>query len=309
MVLEVQEKKKLLSAESVFEEGSYKVTSIEAEVNSKALLITYPVEAGQYPVMIFFHGFILDRKYYTGIFNHIASYGYIIAAPQLYTLTSISEADQELESAAAVINWLSIGLQSELPQQVIPKLDKIILAGHSRGGRAAFAIALGLVQTSQEFSAVIGVDPVAGTSKENQLKPHVLTYVDQSFDINAPILVIGTGLGDVPKICCAPSCAPEGVNHEEFFAESKKPCYHFVAKEYGHMDMLNDDPKPPKLMGFVNYCMCTNGKNREPMRKFVGGTIVAFLEAYLDKKQEDLTAIVKEPSIAPVVLGPPEYRR
>ncbi|KAJ4956323.1 hypothetical protein NE237_013106 [Protea cynaroides] len=57
-----------------------------------------------------------------------------------------------------------------------------------------------------------------------------------------PVMVVGTGLGEEkanPVVC---ACAPKGVNHEEFFKECKPTRGHIVATDYGHIDILNDDP-------------------------------------------------------------------
>lgn len=101
-------------------------------------------------------------------------------------------------------------------------------------------------------------------------------------------------------------CAPKGVNHREFYNESKPPVCHFVPKDYGHMDMLDDDTGG--LRGRLSYCMCKNGPSREPMRKFCGGISVAFLRAFLDGDSMDLTAVRDNPGIAPVELETIEFR-
>ncbi|KAK4357143.1 hypothetical protein RND71_022753 [Anisodus tanguticus] len=118
-------------------------------------------------------------------------------------------------------------------------------ADHSRGGKAAFALALGKVanvSTKLKFSALIGIDPVDDIDKGNQTPPPVLT----------------------------PAC-------------------HVVAKDYGHVGMLDDQTKG--VQGKATYCLCKNGKSREPMRRFVGGIVVAFLETYLEENSSDLMAI------------------
>lgn len=102
-------------------------------------------------------------------------------------------------------------------------------------------------------------------------------------------MVVGSGLGEVKKCPLFPACAPHGVNHEDFFTECCAPACHFVPRDYGHMDMLDDDTKG--VRGMTTYCMCKNGLSREPMRRFVGGIIVAFLKAYLGGDEVDLISI------------------
>ena len=93
------------------------------------------------------------------------------------------------------------------------------------------------------------------------------------------------------------------MNHKEFYLECKPPCYYFVTKDYGHLDMLDDDA--PKFM----TCMCKDGKNcKDMMRRNVAGIMVAFLNAVLSGEDGDLSVILKDPGLAPTTLDPVEHR-
>lgn len=289
----------------VFDDGKYttQLLKIEPETSCltkktapnlfpsppKPLLVANPLEAGEFSVLILLHGYLLNNYFYSQLIQHVASHGFIVIAPQLYQVAG-PDSTEEIKSAAALTEWLTQGLSQHLPPHIEPNLNKIALSGHSRGGKSAFALAMGkTVKTSSKFSALIGIDPVDGMDKGNQTPPHVLTYEPNSFDLKIPTLVIGSGLGEIKKNPLFPACAPKGVNHEDFYRECCKPACHFVAKDYGHLDMLDDDTNGIK--GKATYCLCKNGKKREPMRRFVGGIIVAFLRAYLDGDKSDLVAI------------------
>ena len=235
---------------------------------------------------------------------------------QLYTpiclqfhtsLISNSDAD-DIAAAAKVTDWLPEGLPSVLPTGVEADLSKLALAGHSRGGHTAFSLALGYAKTNTsgllKFSALIGLDPVAGTGRSSQLPPAILTYEPSSFDIAVPVLVIGTGLGDERENALFPPCAPVEVNHAEFYRECRAPCYHLVTKDYGHLDMLDDDA--PKLV----TCLCKEGNTcKDVMRRTVAGIMVAFLKAVMGEDEDgDLKAILQHPGLAPTTLDPVEYR-
>ncbi|KAJ7962526.1 Chlorophyllase [Quillaja saponaria] len=289
---------------SVFEKGgiTYKSFNVEKSSPPKPLLIVTPTVKGLYPVILFCHGFYLRNGFYSKLLEHIASHGFILVAPQFYYWKPISGPD-EVNYAAKVTDWLSEGLQSLLPEKVEANLLKLALLGHSRGGKTAFALALGHAQTKSKFSVLLGIDPVAGATKGCRTLPHILTYVPQSFDLSIPVAVIGTGLGSEQSSCCAPPCAPDGLNHKEFYNECKPPCAYFVVKDYGHMDMLDDHP--PGIVGELSGCICKNGKNpRDLMRRSVGGLVVAFLKSYLYGENEDLEAIVADPDLAPAKLDP-----
>ncbi|THF97429.1 hypothetical protein TEA_007304 [Camellia sinensis var. sinensis] len=277
---------------NVFDVGKYTTLLLSAEPNTcttksslslpppKPLLIATPDAAGEFPLLLLLHGYLLYNSFYSQLIRHIASHGFIVIAPQLYTVAGPDSTD-EIKSAAAITDWLPSGLHKVLPTHVQPNLTKIGLSGHSRGGKAAFALALGKVTTpSLKFSALIGIDPVDGMDKGKQTPPPVLTYIPHSFNLDMAVLVIGSGLGEVKKNPLFPPCAPKGINHEDFYKECCEPACYFVAKDYGHVDMLDDETKG--IRGKTSYCLCKNGKSREPMRRFVGGVMVAFMKAYLE---------------------------
>ncbi|KAF8392327.1 hypothetical protein HHK36_022669 [Tetracentron sinense] len=300
------------TSQSVFEAGKYATTFLRVEPAisalatspPKPLLIATPSDEGEFPLLVFLHGYLFYNSFYSQLIQHIASHGFIVIAPQLYCVAGPDTSD-EIKSAAATTNWLSDGLHNVLPIKVRPSLTKVGLAGHSRGGKVAFALALGQT-TTLKFSALMGIDPVDGMDKGNQTPPPVLTYIPRSFDLKMAVLVVGSGLGEVKKNPLFPPCAPKGVNHEDFFNECRAPAWYFVAKDYGHVDMLNDDTKG--IRGKASYCLCKNGKSREPMRRFVGGIVVAFMRAHLEGDYSDLMAIKEGPEIAPVELKTVDFR-
>lgn len=210
----------------------------------------------------------------------------------------------ELESAAEAANWLPSGLQSFLPANIKPDLNKLSVGGHSRGGKTAAALALEYAKTplQVQISALVLIDPVEGASKNNPSQPKILTYIPQSLNLSIPVAVIGTGLGNQP-VCwlVCPACAPDGVNHEEFFNEFKAPAGHFVTTDYGHMDMLNDNITD--VVGRLTNSLCKSSRDpKKPMRQTVGGIIVAFFKAYFEGESDDYMTIVQQPSVAPAKL-------
>ncbi|XP_062150065.1 chlorophyllase-2 [Alnus glutinosa] len=304
------------SAKNVFDVGKYETVLRTVETGCcttqsklpvpppKPLLIAMPSEAGEFPLLVFLHGYLLYNSFYSQLIQHIASHGFIVIAPQLYTLAG-PDATDDIKSTVATANWLSEGLHYLLPPHVQPNLRKLGLAGHSRGGKTAFAVALEKAATSLNFSALIGIDPVDGMDKGKQTPPPVLTYVPRSFHLDMAAMVIGTELGEMKKNPLFPAPAPKGVNHEDFFNECQKPACHFLVKDYGHVDMLDDDTKG--IRGKATYCLCKNGKSRKPMRRFVGGIVVAFMKAYLLADSSDLMAVRDGHETAPVELKTIEF--
>ncbi|XP_057842284.2 chlorophyllase-2 [Cryptomeria japonica] len=289
-----------MRVEDVFKLGPLPTQTLTiSQGSAKPLMLVVPSVQGDYPVLLFLHGYLLVNSFYTQLLQHIASHGYITIAPQMYTVAG-ANASGEIDDAVAITEWLRAELSEHLPENVQPDFKKVAIAGHSRGGKVAFGVALGrsTIPPSLPFAALLGIDPVDGTV------PLILTQKDHSLSVNIPTLVIGSGLGPVKRNPLFPPCAPAGMNHVEFFRECCTPAYHFVAVEYGHMDFLDD--KTGGVRGTTSYCMCKNGTEREPMRRFGGGIIVAFLNAWLKKEAEVLDELLANPSLIPIKVDTPE---
>lgn len=292
-------------ATNVFEQGSFGFTSITVEKSNesssppKPLFIVSPTVAGTYPVLLFFPGTQIRNASYSKIFHHISSHGFIVVSPQLY-ICCLTQQQTEIDSAAAVTNWLPTGLSSTLPTNIQPNLQLLAVSGHSRGGKSAFALALdeSSLLTSLSIKTLIALDPVAGFCGK-EIPPQILTCVPRSFNLTIPVAVIGTGLGPEHKFGILPACAPDKLNSEEFFTECKPPCGYFKAKDFGHMDMLDD----VTLMS----CICVSGDGtggKDGLRACLGGVFVACLRAFLEGESRDLRVIVDNPGVAPVILDP-----
>ncbi|KAD1488653.1 hypothetical protein E3N88_42738 [Mikania micrantha] len=246
-----------------FNVGGYKVETKSVPKSSSSttpnppLFVVYPTEKGTYPVILFLHGFSIPNTSYSDLFEFIASHGYIIVAPGqtllgFLTGMCVFSAVGDVDDAAETANWINNNqgenLKLVLPHDVTPDLENVALAGHSKGGKAAFALALG----------------------------HATTSLIQ-------------GLGDDGFCGCFPPAAPWGCNHPFFFNECKPPTCYFVAKDFGHMDMLNN--WMARLSGMF---VCKSGKGSyADMRRACGGIFVAFLKNYMFNDAEDLTAIIK----------------
>lgn len=232
----------------------------------------------------------------------------------------------ELNSAESVADWLlKYGLDGHLPGGVKPDFSSgLALAGHSRGGRTAFALADKRAAYSAKndaasgihsrlltksgssdalnLSVLIGVDPVAASMCCASMP--VVNPETDFFEFDVPVAVIGSGLGG--------DCAPKSGNHAQFFKRSKPPKrVEFLAPQYGHMDVLDDNPAGDGscfscVSALMSKCMCQNakGRSRDCMSRTVGGIAFAFFRAYNKTSPDtaDLDAIVNNPGLAPAEL-------
>nr|Q9LE89.1 RecName: Full=Chlorophyllase type 0; AltName: Full=CaCLH0; AltName: Full=Chlorophyll-chlorophyllido hydrolase 0; Short=Chlase 0; Flags: Precursor [Chenopodium album]AAF27045.1 CaCLH [Chenopodium album]BAA93635.1 chlorophyllase [Chenopodium album] len=293
----------------VFHKGNFQVTNNPIRVKRyefsapEPLIIISPKEAGVYPVLLFIHGTMLSNEDYSLFFNYIASHGFIVVAPKLFRLfpPKLPSQQDEIDMAASVANWMPLYLQVVLQRYVTGvegDLEKLAISGHSRGGKSAFALALGFsnIKLDVTFSALIGVDPVAGRSVDDRTLPHVLTYKPNSFNLSIPVTVIGSGLGNHTI-----SCAPNHVSHQQFYDECKENSSHFVITKYGHMDMLNEFRLSP--IAVTMSLMCAQSfRPKATMRRTLGGIMVAFLNAYFRDDGRQYYAIIANRSLAPTNL-------
>jgi chlorophyllase len=231
---------------------------------STAIRIHVPEEPGDYPVIVFQHGFMTRNSAYDEILQHVASHGFVVVAPQMYApgigpLLGNPTAVAEAELAEKVVSWISKRLHDAIGFDA--RTDRIGIAGHSRGAKVAWLLA---AADPGRFLAIAGVDPVDGAGGPLGNQPRV---VQETFAFSIPALVIGTELGG--------SCAPNGDNHVQFYAASQSPAWQVVALNQGHADML-DEAEAKAASAF-----CASGPDRAGMRRLSGGLLTAFFRAAL----------------------------
>jgi len=220
-----------------------------------------------------------------------------------------SDATAEIEDAVAILNWMPTGLVAAMPETLAnhrPNFSRVALVGHRRGGKVVFGLALGVRKSMHQYAAIVGLDPVDGMGIDAQTKPPILNFSEGSLNLGVPTLIVGTGLGPIKRNVLFPPCAPDGVNHGAFFYDSAAPAVHFVASKQGHMDFLNDECNG--ATGKLSYCLCKNGKERRPMRRFAGGVVVAFLLAAFYGRTEAIEHAIQAPELAPIPLERPECK-
>lgn len=226
----------------------------------------------------------------------------------MYTIAG-SDATGEIEDAVAILNWMPTGLVAAMPEALCkhrPNFKRVALVGHSRGGKVVFGLALGVRKSMHQYAAIVGLDPVDGMGIDAQTKPPILRFSEGALNLGVPTLIVGTGLGPVKRNVLFPPCAPDGVSHAAFFYDSASPAVHFVASTQGHMDFLNDDCSGPT--GKLSYCLCKNGRTRQPLRRFAGGIVVAFLQAAFFGTTDALEAALSHPELAPLPLERPQCK-
>lgn len=267
-----------VGAAPVFEQGPLAVDVAdvaEGELGAPRFMQVYVPEASfEYPVVLFHHGFSGDVRSYTELLTHLSSHGFVVAAPQMYspgTFIGAPTTQEEAEAARTVHEFLLAHLAEILAgADATPRVDRLGLAAHSRGGKLIWLMA---EQGAPYASALAGVDPVDGTF-EFGFGTGEPRLIEGPFGHGLPSLVLGTGRGPEDGVS-GMACAPEGDNHEQFFESSAAPAFHVVVPGYGHTDMMDPDMPPCGL-----FC-CPGGEDLAAMRRLTAGLLVAFFRATL----------------------------
>jgi hypothetical protein len=171
--------------------------------------------------LVLLPGFMSSAESYRALVSPLVGAGISVLVAQLYprgisALTGRHTVEDEARDAA------------ELVRREVRDGTRVVLAGHSRGGQAAWRAA-NLLATEGVPAALVLVDPVDGAGR----RPEVPSSTLDPVEFRCPCLVIGAGIGG--------RCAPEPVNHRVFAAAAPE-AGHVVVDAIGHGDVLGDRP-------------------------------------------------------------------
>lgn len=249
-----------------------------------------PQEPGTYPVVLFLHGFMLVNAYFSTVLRHLASHGFVVVAPQMYEPEGSPLGKpgtlHEASLAMQLLNWLPDHLDTLTG--VNCDLERLGIAGHSRGGKVAWLM---LKEDPTCAVAFAGIDPVDGAGGPLGSEPRALP---DSVAFPWPALIVGTGLGQVVPSPFSSACAPKGDNHEQFFAACAARTWHVFVRDHGHLDML--DAHTPRCRWRCGVCL--RGKHPERMRQAIGGLLAAFFMGSLQGNQNAYRYL--RPHLAPL---------
>ena len=173
-------------------------------------------------VLVLLPGFLIGARAYDALVAPMRQEGWTVVVPQLYprslaTILGAHDVEQEAADAAELVQSL-VGTSRGTPAGVV-------LAGHSRGGQAAWRAA-NLLADHDVVDAVVLLDPVDGKGRA----PSERTATRTPASFRCPALVVGAGRDG--------RCAPAAVNHEAF-AEATPAARHGVVPNLGHADILS----------------------------------------------------------------------
>lgn len=184
--------------------------------------------------LVFLPGFMASAKSYAAMLDPLADRGIRVVTPQLYprglgALRGKHSVRQEAADAAAVVRELA---------------GRVFLAGHSRGGQAAW---LAAGELGEHLAGLLLLDPVDGQGRRPQ--QDLSTRVPSAFAGAA--WVLGAGVTG--------PCAPVGANHEQF-ARATPQAVHILVADLGHADMLDGRARS------LGRRLCGGGKDPDAAR-------------------------------------------
>lgn len=166
--------------------------------------------------LVLLPGFQTPASAYRGLAEAIAAGGPTVYVPQVVRpgpMALLGKPDVQTEAVRATAVVAAV--------RRARKPTAVVVAGHSRGGLAAW-----LMADHVDLDGLVLIDPVDAAGPRPRrpaftLQPTLLPY---------EALIIGAGR--------AGPCAPAGVNHEAF-AGATPGCRHVVLPDLGHADILS----------------------------------------------------------------------
>lgn len=107
----------------------------------------YDLDNGPYPLVILSHGFSLGRASYAWLAEHLASYGFVVVAPQHYELVDETLSDfwrasiTRPQEIGVVLDYIVAQSATNGVFAGLIDAERIAVAGHSYGGYTALAMA------------------------------------------------------------------------------------------------------------------------------------------------------------------------
>jgi pimeloyl-ACP methyl ester carboxylesterase len=193
--------------------------------------------------LVFLPGFMTSPTSYAALLEPLSAHGIEVIAPRLYprglgALRGKHTVRQEAADTAALVG--------ELP-------GRVFLAGHSRGGQAAW-----LAAGEAPIEGLLLLDPVDGQGR----RPRTSLSTRVSSPFRGPAWILGAGIGG--------PCAPVGANHEQF-ARATPGAVHLVVHDLGHADMLAGRARS------LGRRLCGGGKDPDAARELCTRLLADFV--------------------------------
>jgi predicted dienelactone hydrolase len=202
---------------------------------------------GSYPLVVFSHGFVGHRRQSSYICSHLASHGFIVAAPDHAgntvndlvarmsglasgALPSLAEVcDRRVADVAALLDDLLVGQKAPWARGI--DRARVALTGHSLGGWTALAA----VGRGVAAGALVALAPAGGSPVNHG--DQLLAALDFAWPRVVPVLFVA-GREDVISPL---------VGVENLFSEVRAPRRLVVLDDAGHLHFADDVARTHEL--------------------------------------------------------------
>lgn len=213
------------------------------------LAVWAPDAAGKYPVLYFNSGLggLIDANFYSKMFEHISSHGYVIMAPFKYL--GFPQSEYTAEWMIELLQWAQENLMPKLLENGFNAgleidYETMFLMGHSSGAHIGINyMKLGC----HNIKGMVLISPVDGVDPFGFVQDFCITP-GEKLPFTVPTLLLTSGYDSVPGINIVgdiiPSCAPPDLSNMRFYEALNGPVWHNNATLFGHVDFMNSDVIP-----------------------------------------------------------------
>ena len=212
---------------------STQTTTVEGPTEPLDAIAWVPEGEGEVQTVILMPGFLATPESYAGLAEHLASWGWQVFG---FTFSSNSMAEPADHDADAVEASAVLDHALTLDRPADP--DRVVFAGHSRGGKIAV---LGAIRDPR-VAAVVAWDPVDSGGAPCSIDPdhcNDFSVAPNSYEgdtgqmagLTVPFLLFGAPPG---------AANPEEHNAERFWEGAQAPATYLRFPEGGHTDWLLD---------------------------------------------------------------------
>lgn len=211
-------------------------------------------------VIVLLPGFMIAPTGYGALARSLAGAGPSVLVPQLYrrgigALVGRVDVAEEAARAADLVRATA----RDRPG------SPVHLAGHSRGGQAAWRATALLAAAGCVPASLAVIDPVDGAGRN----PTVPTSTAVPVSWSVPTLVLGAGVEG--------RCAPAPVNHRQF-ARADPAARHLIVDGLGHADLLDGRSRS------FGRRLCGGGPAPDAARDVLAAVLVAWIGAVAGRR-------------------------
>lgn len=201
---------------------------------------------------------------YQGLLGHIASHGYAVLAINL-----LDQGDDPTRQINRM--WHAIGVVLEEEAATLDP-ERIVLVGHSTGGKIALLAASLNHPLRQKVVTVVAWDPVDFINPRDMFAVSVTP--EHMVDVQVPVLIFGTPTSD---------CVIAGESHQEFFDESRPGSLHLFFPTADHVDWGDDFGEGAVGFGIANnFCHRVGELNGYIVHRVTRRSQVAWLRQHVN---------------------------